>query len=237
MSSWPGTTDLAKDSWYFSASWRARPADDAPRCGERLQACLQGVAALHPSLRRWFDGVERVAIDAASLTELVEQEWNWEHPGGETGSYVQLWNGIKDKFGVAALRVGCGSTADYVNNCVGFDLPRPAATPELYRSETMLTLFRTMISAWQPQWCRVQPWSLREATGGELVDVLASWIIYLDRDVYTRKGALPSELEVIEGPGNGDLFFLAPTPEQVSLTTIDRLREAIVFPDEWSRLR
>ncbi|MGH3735535.1 MAG: hypothetical protein ACRDT6_07930 [Micromonosporaceae bacterium] len=37
--------------------------------------------------------------------------------------------------------------------------------------------------------------------------------------------------------GVDDLWGLAPTPAEVRLETINRLREAIVFPDEWSRLR
>lgn len=236
-SSWPGTADLATDTWTFEAQWSARPGDDPARCADALQACLQGAAALHPSLSQWYDDAEPVALDTASLRDRLDREWDQEHPGGETGVTIALWNGAKEVLARSTITVTCGATASYLKNDVEMDLPRPAAAPELYRAETMLTLFQTMISAWQPQWCRVQPWSLREASGRGTVDVLASWILYLDHDLHTTKGPLPHEVSVVEGPGSGDLLVLAPTPAEMRFETIDRLREVTAFPDEWSLLR
>jgi hypothetical protein len=195
------------------------------------------VASLDPRLAHWFYDSEPVAIDAASIRDRLDRGWDREHPGGETGTSVSLWNGVKDDLALATISIGCGSTASYVRNDIEFEPPRPAAMPGLYRLEAMPGLFEMMISVWQPQWCLVRPWSLREATGREFVDVLASWIVYLDRSLHTRKGALPSEVRVIEGPGDGDVFVLAPTPDEPRLATIDRVREALAFRDDWSLLR
>jgi hypothetical protein len=67
--------------------------------------------------------------------------------------------------------------------------------------------------------------SLGEATGREFVDVSASWITYLDRGLYERTGALPDVRVIEHSGGGGDVFVLAPTPEQLRL--IDRVRESI----------
>lgn len=234
-SSWPATVDLAKDTWVFEAQWGARP-DDLANCTERLLACLNGVASFDRSLEQWFYNADPVPLTTDSLRHQLDQGWDREDPSGEIGSTVALWNGAQDDL-VATITVSCGSTASYLKNDVEFVPPRPAAMPGLYQVETMLTLFETMISAWQPQWCRVRPRSLREATGREFVDVIASWIIYLDRGVYQRRGALPNEVRVIERPGGGELFVLASTPEELRLDTIDQLRERVAFPDEWRLLR
>jgi hypothetical protein len=194
------------------------------------------LAVYDERLASWFCDDEPVPIEAASLAGLLDRGWDREHPGGETGSYVSLWNGVEDDVGVATFDVGCGVTASYMRNRVELRPPRPAAVPGLYRADTMVELIRTVVEAWQPQWCRVQSWSLREALGGESIDVLGSWIVYLDRGVYARGDALPEEISV-DGLGEGEVFVLAPTPEELSLGTIDRARQTIVFPDEWSLLR
>jgi hypothetical protein len=229
-SQWP--VDLEKDTWALAAQWTARP-DDLSSLTDRLLAFLTGVASLDPALTRWFDNDEPVPIEAASLRDRLESGWDREHPSGETGTRVALWNGAKDDLSMATISASVGSTAGYLKNRIEFRPPRPAAAPGLYQRDTMLALFETVISAWQPQWCRVQPWALRDATDGEFVDILASWIFYLDRRLYTRRGSLPEEVSVIDG----DVFVLAPTPAELRLSTIEQLREQIVFPDEWSTLR
>jgi hypothetical protein len=236
QSSWSSKVDLARDTWALSAQWSARP-DDLSSCTERLLAYLTGLASIDRGLTRWFHNDEPVPIEADSLRDRLDWGWDREHPGGETGSTVALWNGVKDDdLAVATLSVSCGSTADYFKNSLELRPPRPAAEPALYVRENTLDLFTTTISAWQPQWCRLQPWSLRDATSGEFVDVLASWVVYLERDLYTRKGDLPDEVTIVEGD-RGDVFVLAPTPAELKLSTIDQLRETITFPNEWRLLR
>lgn len=207
--SWPSTVELAKDTWVFESQWGVRP-DDLSSCTERLLTCLTGVASLDPSLAHWFHGAEPVALDAASLRDRLDQGWDREDPAGEIGSVVALWNGVEDDLAVAKITVSCGSTAPYLKNFIKFVLPRPAAAPGLYHVETMLKLFETMISAWQPQWCRVRSWSLRDATYHESFDVIASSIAYLDRGLYERTGALPNEVRVIERSSGGKCSSLHP---------------------------
>jgi immunity protein 52 of polymorphic toxin system len=233
--SWPNSADLAKDTWALSAQWSARP-DDLAACTERLLASLRGLAELDPGLGQWFHDDEPVPVAAEGLRDRLDRGWDREHPGGETGSTVPLWNGVADDLGAATFSVSCGSTASYFRNRLELRPPRPAAAPGLYERDAMVGLFDLMLTAWQPQWCRVQPWSLRDATNGEFVDVLASWVVYLDHDLYTRTGELPAEVTVLERPA-GTLFVLAQAPDALRLSTVDRMREVIAFPDEWNLLR
>ncbi|MGH8876513.1 MAG: hypothetical protein ACRD0P_04095 [Stackebrandtia sp.] len=130
------------------------------------------------------------------------------------------------------------STADYSRRGMQFVAPGPAATPGLYRLDTMLGLFESMLSSWSPQWCRIHPLSLRRASEAEMVGVLASWIVYLEPDVYVQEGNLPDEVRVKDSAdGRGKFFILAPTPEEVRLSTVENLRECLVFPEEWNLLR
>src|SRR5262245_49910138 len=177
---WPATVDLGKDTWALAAQWTARP-DDLASCTDRLLRFMTGVASLDPGLTRWFQDEEPVPIEADSLRDRLDRGWDREHPGGETGSRVAFGNGATDDLTVSTVSVACGSMAAYFKNRLEFRPPRPAAVPALYQRDTITGLFETVISAWRPQWCRIQPWSLRDVTDGEFVDILASWIFYLDR--------------------------------------------------------
>ncbi|QUQ68305.1 Imm52 family immunity protein [Kutzneria sp. CA-103260] len=229
-SSWPGTVDLSHDTWLFEAGWAAR-RDDPADCTARLLACLTEVAALDPLLSRWYHGAEPVAVDEPSLRSRVDA--NWDNPTSSTthGTVISLRNGMTDDLTVATFSVSCGATASYLRNSVELRPPLPVSVPHLYQLDTMLGLVDSMISVWQPQWCRVRPRSLAEATGRDTVDVLASWIVYLDEGSHRRTdGALPEEVDVLER-ANGEMFVLAPTAERVQLATIDRLREHITLAD------
>ncbi|MGH3716234.1 MAG: Imm52 family immunity protein [Micromonosporaceae bacterium] len=225
--SWPGATDLSKDVWVFEGQWDARP-DDLSRCAERLLACLDGMSPVDPSLAHWIHDTERVKLDLDSLRELLERGRDELDPTGESGSTVGMGNA--DDLAAAALTVTCGATASYMKNGITLELPRPAAAPQLYADQPMVELFRTMVSAWRPQWCRVDSWSLRDAVGTESAGVLGSWIAYLERSLYTRVGELPGDVRVVP-VGDGDVFVLAATPDELRLETIDAVRTAIDLPD------
>ncbi|HWE90197.1 MAG TPA: Imm52 family immunity protein [Pseudonocardiaceae bacterium] len=225
---------MTRDTWEFRAGWAARP-DDLANCAERMAASLTYVASLDPLLTQWLYDSEPVPVDESSLRRRLDTNWDRETPSGAHGSHVSLRNGQRDDLTVATFSVSCGATASCWRNRVALMPPRPVAAPALYRLDSMLGLFDSMISIWRPRWCRMQPQSLREVTYHGTVDVLASWIAYLDRDLYPRIGALPDGISKIER-ADGDIFVLASTAAEVELSTIDRLREHITFPDEDRRL-
>jgi hypothetical protein len=224
--SWPGTTDLSTDTWLFEVEWDAR-RDDPANCAARLLTCLTGLAGLDPLLACWYYDTESVPLDEPSLLRRVEASWDTEF--ADHGAVVPLRNGMSDHR-VASIVVQCGATAPYLHNGVELRPPQPAAASGLYRLDTMLGLFDLMIAAWQPRWCRVRPYSLRDATHHDTVDVLASWIAYLGHDVHTTTGALPDGITTIDRP-DGTLFVLALTPDQLRVDTVDRLRAYIGLAD------
>ncbi len=146
-------------------------------------------------------------------------------PAGWT---LTLWNGITDDDAVAPLRISWGSAVDDVGDDIVFQLPRPVAAAGLYRIESMLRLFDVMISAWQPQWCRVRAGEFGYLAGRESLDALDSWIVYLEGSVHTRTGSLSGDVKVIEGT-DGDLCVLAPAPDELRPETVERLRAAVTL--------
>lgn len=232
---WPDTVDLTRDDWILEAQWNGR-GDDESTFAERLHQCLSHLASLDPSLAQWHYLINEVDHDAASLRELLDYGADRRDRAGKHGWSLSLWNGVEDDRSTA-VNVSCGSTVSDVKDDLKLHLPSPAGMPGLYRLESMLGLCEAMISIWEPQWCRVWPWSLRLATDRMGIDALASWIVYLDRGLYTRERPIPREVRVSEGAGERDVFVLAPTPEELSLATMDRLRQAIAFPDGWRELR
>lgn len=235
--SWPDGVELAMDVWTVQAGWDTR-SDDLPRCAERLRETLTGLAGLGtPALERWLHAGNPVPGELPGLVEMLDEGRNEEDPFGELGYTVDLRNGLTDRRTVATLMVHCGTNAEYLNDSVQLQLPRQAGVPELYRADAMIALVEVIVAAWQPRWCRVRSRTLRRATHREdQLEVLASWIAYLDPTVYTRSD-LPDEVRVRDSDaGPGEVFVLAPTPAELTLATIGRLRESVTFAPEWSHL-
>ncbi|MGH3450960.1 MAG: Imm52 family immunity protein [Haloechinothrix sp.] len=209
--------------------WGPR-AEDVSRWAERLHLCLTGLASLDPTLTAWFRWADELALDTAWLRDVLEYHSDPFEGIAESGRTLTLWNGIEDDLAVAPIEIRWGSTVASVRDNVVLQLPG-AAAPGLYRLETMIRLFTIMISAWQPQWRRVRPGAFAELAGRESIDVLASWIVYLDRDVCTLNGALPDDVQLVDGWGDGHGFLLTAAPDQLRSETIDRLRHAVTVPD------
>ncbi len=233
---WPTGVDLATDSWTLDGLWRNRVLDP-PSCAERLGRLLHGLAALDPTLAEWYDeDDERLALDPQSLLELLQRCRGDDDPHGEYGSVVGLYNGPVDENRSALVKMVCGTRVKPLRDTIQLELPRPAGAPDLYRTEQMIALFDLVIDTWQPHWCRVQSRSLERATEQKFgLNVLASWMVYLDREVYTRTAELPDGVRAIDRE-SGELLVLADTPEHLRLPTIDALRADITFTDDWEDL-
>ncbi|WP_025273148.1 Imm52 family immunity protein [Haloglycomyces albus] len=235
---WTDGIDLSTDNWLLQAQWKARACDDLNRCTFRLAECMNALATLSPSLTEWYWNDQHVPISESILKEWLSRNWDSEGPHGQLGTTLSLWNGVKDDQGIASFSVTCGSTTDTFQPGFDFKPPVPAAWPGLYRVDAMLQVFEILLSAWEPAWSRIQPLSLDDASEGEMINALASWIIYLEPDVYSQTGTLPEEVQVVDSTnGRGSFFILAPTPEQIHLSTVERLRECLVFPEDWALLR
>ncbi|MGH3716233.1 MAG: Imm52 family immunity protein [Micromonosporaceae bacterium] len=224
----------APDRWIFEARWSGR-SDDLATCAVRLHRCLTGLASVDPTLAEWFCEVDELALDAAWLTDVLEYR---AEPRRPSGWILTLWNGIEDNLAVAPIRIACGSPVGGAWDDIRFQLPRPAGAPALYDLATMRALVEVMVSAWQPDWCRVRqgrfadPDSLRDDDSREPDDagrsavVPGSWLVYLARGRYARTRALPSEVRMAP-VGDGEVFVLAPTPDELRPETVERLRDAI----------
>ncbi|MEV0838807.1 Imm52 family immunity protein [Actinocatenispora sera] len=232
-SRWPQGVELSTDTWTLDGVRRGRTEDPAS-CADRLGRFLRGLAATDPTLSRWYDeDDEPVALDPAAVHALVQHGRQDDDPHGRFGSIVLLHNGQDDERSSAVVEVVCGAGSEYVPDTFAVTLPQPGAAPELYQRDRMLGLLDLAVGAWQPHWCRARPQSLGSAAGD--VTALASWLVYLDRAVYTRAGEPPAGVEAL-GREHGELFVLADTPQQLSLRTIDALRAAVTFTPDWTDL-
>lgn len=234
---WLDGVDFGTEAWVLSGQWNPRPDDDVNTFTERMRTCVTGLAEQSALLKEWYYDDEPIEITPSGLTERFDERWQ-EFSGDGHEIVLTVWNGVTDDPGFSRVSISRESTADKLRRGMQFVAPVPAALPGLYRQDAMLDLFEIMLSSWGPQWCRVHPLSVEEASEGETVDVLASWIVYLERDVYVQKGELPGEVRVKDSAdGKGRFFILAPTPEEIRLGTVEGLRECLEFPEEWGLLR
>lgn len=228
---WPNGVDLATDTWTLSGQWDQRPEDGPASCTERMLACVTRLAKVDPLFSEWYYDDEPDDITPSGLRERFEERWHESFPDEDNGIGLTVWNGVTDDLGFSRISLSCWPTAAGVRFGVDFLPPTPAALPGLYRPDAMLRLFEIVLSSWNPLWCRIQPSSLGEAAEGEMADVLASWIVYLESERYEQKGDLPAEVRVTDGAdGRGRFFVLAPTPEEMRLDTVERLRHCLVLP-------
>lgn len=235
-SGWPEGVELSTDTWTLDGVCRGR-TDDLASCADRLGRFLRGLAAIDPTLARWYDeDDEPVALDPAAIPTLVRRSRQDDDPDGTFGSIVLLHNGQDDERNAAVVEIVCGAGSEYVPDTLAVTLPRPDGAPDLYRRDRMLGLLDLAVDAWQPDWCRVRPQSLGTAAHHpNSPGALASWLVYLDRAVYSRTGELPAGVQALPRE-RGELFVLADTPQQQSLATIDALRPAIAFTPDWTNL-
>ncbi|MGH3735534.1 MAG: Imm52 family immunity protein [Micromonosporaceae bacterium] len=151
----------ADGTWTIEARWDAR-GDDLPTCARRLSEWLTGLTRLDPTLGEWYREVHELDLDPGWLKDVLENQATRWGPEGPTGWELTLWNGIEDDAAVAPMWISCGSAGAAVRDGLVFQLPHESAAPKLHRRETLLRVWALMISAWQPQWCRVRRGEFRQ---------------------------------------------------------------------------
>lgn len=229
--------DRADGAWSLAGQWNPRPDEDADSYTVRTLICTEELARLHPLFEEWYYDDDPIDISAYGVNERLAERWP-DFSGEGREIVFTVWNGVTDDLGFSRVSLTRESTPSHCRRGLEFVVPVPSTAPDLYRPDTMLNLFETMQCAWKPQWCGVRPQRPENGSEGECIDALASWILYLDPELYEQTGDLPAEVRVRDSRyGRGSYFILAPTPEQVRLSTVDRLRECLVFPEEWNLLR
>lgn len=227
---------LTNGAWSLSGQWNARPGDEPGTCTERMLACVNRLAELDPLFAEWYYDDDPIELTPEGLRERFEERWP-EFSGEGDEIVLTVWNGVTDDLGTSRVSLSREPTGDRARRGLEFVTPVPAVLPGLYRLEPMLGLFEILLTAWNPQWCGVQPRRSENVFDGERLDVFASWIVYLEPELYEQKRELPAEVGVRDSAnGRGRFFILAPTPEDVRLSTVDELRRCLVLREEWGRL-
>lgn len=229
--------DLAEDLWILSLQWNARP-DDLASCAQRLWRFLTVIGELDPNLRHWFHDSDKVTVDLDKLMDHLSLGEDPEDPSGQNGWTTSIWNGVNDDLAVSTISIACGRMRQDLKNSIEFNLPSPRSAPQLYQPDAMRKLLEYTSAVWKPQWSCVGPrslWSAATATGDSL-GVLAAWMVYLEAGLVARVGPLPDPIQLDTSSDGDILLALAPTPRDLTLATVTRIREAIQFQPEWSRL-
>jgi immunity protein 52 of polymorphic toxin system len=89
-----------KETYYVGAYWLAR-RESAESCAQRAESFFRLLASCDPSLTEWFRKgrtleealQQRIASDAASLTEIFRQQAGKEGRFADEGFRLRGWNG------------------------------------------------------------------------------------------------------------------------------------------------
>lgn len=217
---------------YVGAYWGDRPAS-ALESAERLSDCLGALAAIHPSLRNWFQrGARRAAskvpvrLDEQSLAPIITDGGNRRDFGSdvidELGYSFGFWNRTRPTVGVSGT-VGAHAAARGVVNSFVLDFPPYDETSaSIYIPEVAASLFEAVVEAWVPEWATWTTPHLRASQESAPREPVVGWMTYV------RGGPIDAVLaERVQALGDGIQIWAASEFSAVDDVVVGRVRQGM----------
>lgn len=207
------------ESYYIGAYW---PGRIEPRETYAQRACVlfQQLAALDPTLARWFEQANsREAALGSQFTPDVEtllglfKKKKYQRGGGDVS--FAAWNGEAEASSV--VNFSCGSPSPYVvDRCILTPPSKGPAAERLVCAPSIVQALRAMALAWEPEWSVATSDAHRDMVSVDAdVGTFVGWAMYFSRG-RGRVPELPDPVHVEPVEDKGTLVLL--TPERFTVS-------------------
>ncbi|WP_404364090.1 immunity 52 family protein [Corallococcus coralloides] len=230
------------ETYYAGAYWGARK-ESPGECARRTAGFLNLLAECDPFLAQWYKPAKSrkdarthplMPPDMPTLAEMFRRGVNREKGGPvfeDLGFSFWFDNGGTRR-DCAALRIHCGGYAEAFSNSCFLSFPSEGANAErIFTASVLAEVVRSMVLAWDPDWCVSTSWDHRELLPDEgRTGTFVGWVTYLSRR-HGEVPPLPAPVRIEPVEDKGTLIVLTPerftvaNPEHVALA--HRVRELL----------